>query len=110
MLHLKKLLLFLLLLACSRDTQDVPAIPPGMPEDTPSTDYPAAQWTATYHTGDFAFESRYPEFRDDRTVGVFYFLWIGAHGSDVHEDHNSVQVPKTTDIITMRYAWFDSRG
>jgi len=95
---LKKLLLFLLLAACSCNTQDVPSIPPEMPEGTPSTGYPAAQWTATYATGDFAFESQYPEFRDDRIVGVFYFLWIGAHGYDVHEDHNEVQVPKAKDV------------
>jgi hypothetical protein len=32
------------------------------------------------------------------TVGIFYFTWLGAHGYDVHEDHNEVQHPKSTDI------------
>ncbi|MDR0714916.1 MAG: Ig-like domain-containing protein [Bacteroidales bacterium] len=32
-----------------------------------------------------------------RYVGIFYFLWLGAHGYDVHEDHQTVQIPKSTD-------------
>ena len=95
---MKKLLSFLLLAACSHNSPEVPVIPPETTEDNSFTGYPAAQWTATYATGDFAFESEYPEYRDDRIVGVFYFLWIGSHGYDVHEDHNEVQVPKSTDV------------
>jgi len=95
---MRKLLSFLFLAACSHNSPEVPVIPPETPEDNSFTGYPAAQWTATYATGDFAFESRYPEYRDDRIVGVFYFLWIGSHGYDVHEDHNEVQVPKSTDV------------
>ncbi|MDR1865674.1 MAG: Ig-like domain-containing protein [Bacteroidales bacterium] len=29
----------------------------------------------------------------ERTVGIFYFLWLGAHGYDVHEDHETVTDP-----------------
>jgi hypothetical protein len=29
----------------------------------------------------------------NRTVGVFYFIWLGAHGYDNHEDHETVQNP-----------------
>ncbi|MDR1667888.1 MAG: Ig-like domain-containing protein [Bacteroidales bacterium] len=32
-----------------------------------------------------------------RYVGIFYFLWLGAHGYDLHEDHETVQLPKTSD-------------
>lgn len=100
---MKKLLLFFLLLAaCSHDTPDVnvPIIPPEIPDSevTSSACYPAAQLTAVYDAGDFAFGSQYPKYRDDRIVGIFYFLWAGAHGYDVHEDHNEVQVPKATDV------------
>jgi len=100
---MKKLLLFFLLLAaCSHDTPDVdvPIIPPEIPDSevTSSVCYPAAQLTAVYDAGDFAFGSQYPKYRDDRIVGIFYFLWAGAHGYDVHEDHNEVQVPKATDV------------
>jgi hypothetical protein len=102
MYYCKILVLLLLLVACSKNKSDVPVIPPDKPDpanpETPFTGYPAAQWTATYATGNFAFESQYPAYKDDRVVGIFYFLWIGAHGYDVHEDHNEVTVPKATDI------------
>ena len=33
-----------------------------------------------------------------RTVGIFYFIWLGAHGYDNHEDHQEVQTPKASDV------------
>lgn len=86
--------------ACAQDKPKLITVGPEEPQtEEPSqpTEYAAAQWTATYATGDFAFESQYPAFREDRVVGVFYFLWIGAHGYDVAENHNDVQRPKSTD-------------
>ncbi|MDR1743371.1 MAG: hypothetical protein LBR48_06065 [Dysgonamonadaceae bacterium] len=61
------------------------------------SNYNAAELTASWQTGSFAFEDNYREYRGDRTVAIFYFVWLGAHGYDKQEDHNSVQVPKATD-------------
>ncbi|MDR1369934.1 MAG: hypothetical protein LBJ72_07385 [Dysgonamonadaceae bacterium] len=93
------LLTLLLFAACSGKPSDA-EVDTGKPEepDNEISAYPAARLTARYSTGEFAFESEYPEYRDDRFVGIFYFIWIGAHGYDVHSDHNEVQVPAATDI------------
>jgi hypothetical protein len=91
-----------LMAACSPSKTIEPIeIPPQTetPETPTEADiYPAAQWTASYATGNFAFDAQYQAIRSDRKVGVFYFLWIGAHGYDRHEDHNEVQAPASTDV------------
>lgn len=38
-----------------------------------------------------------PKPRPGKTVGIFYFIWLGAHGYDTHADHNDVQRPSAGD-------------
>lgn len=92
------LLILFLNVACKKNKQKVNEVIVKPEPSATTSEYPASKWTASYDKGEFAFESKYRAYRKDRTVGIFYFLWIGAHGYDTHQDHNDVQVPLASDV------------
>ncbi len=49
------------------------------------------------------------EKRNDRTVGIFYFLWIGEHGTTGPYD-NSAIVEENPDAIKSESAWIKAGG
>ncbi|MCQ2143186.1 MAG: hypothetical protein MJY56_03860, partial [Bacteroidales bacterium] len=70
----------------------------GYPEAMAFLDPLAAEpmtWVALDPQGNWMTD--YPEPKDDKTVGIFYFLWHGCHGYDTFENHNSVVYPDGTD-------------
>lgn len=56
-----------------------------------------------------ASSSEVGELRADRTVGVFYFLWIGEHGTDGPYD-NSAIVEANPDAIKSESRWLKAGG
>jgi len=102
------LVLFSFLFGCSKN-KEIQEIKPVNPTEEQTDDedektdvsysYPAASWTAIYASGkSLGFEDKYPSLRKNKTVGIFYFIWQGAHGYDQHEDHSDVQVPSSIDV------------
>lgn len=70
------------------------------PEDAPGnyTSSGADTWVATDALGrEIGTQATYGISKGG-IVGIFYFIWLGAHGYDVHEDHPEVQQPKASDV------------
>lgn len=53
-------------------------------------------WTATDALGRRMGDDPYPARRENKTVGIFYFIWMGAHGYDHHTDTPGGVIPKPT--------------
>jgi len=42
----------------------------------------------------------YPQYREDKSVGMFYFLWLGCHGYDSPANYNEVHYPAAADTLS----------
>ncbi|MDR1153783.1 MAG: Ig-like domain-containing protein [Bacteroidales bacterium] len=69
------------------------------PEDAPGgyTSSGADTWVATDALGREIGTQEAYGMPKPGVVGIFYFIWLGAHGYDTHEDHQEVQQPKASD-------------
>ncbi|WP_300283703.1 hypothetical protein [uncultured Alistipes sp.] len=104
--HLRLLCLSALLLAaaCTKDNSDDGGqpdpgpLPPVLDSVAEATVDPFS-WTAVDALGrTIEPGEHYGAPREDKKVGIFYFIWIGAHGYDEHEDHDEVMPPAPSDV------------
>lgn len=59
-----------------------------------------SQWSAVDALGRTIDPDDYPAPRDDRQVGIFYFLWLGCHGYDTPANGNDVAMPTDADTLS----------
>ena len=93
-------LLVFIFMGCTKENGRNSQEEPSGTTDPAVQAYGAASWTAQYASGDrISFGDDYPERREGKSVGIFYFIWLGHHGYDESSnDHTSeVITPSASD-------------
>lgn len=99
-------LLFALLIACSNDaTGNDPGVDPSLPPPAEPADLITYDFESTIALDpagkEIAFD--YPATREGKTVGIFYFIWQGAHGYDDSGYFNGDIVPPSASDVNSPY-------
>jgi hypothetical protein len=103
------LFLFISVFTCCSDKQNIKPEPEPAPEpEEEKSVYEVSEmvnsfsWIASDNLGNTIEpeSDNYPDAskREDKFVGIFYFIWHGCHGYDTGANHNSVQHPTASDI------------